>query len=375
MWVSLLPLMQWYSIPNTALSSVVPSPVPLGFSPSAKINAWNGACLKRSGSVYMLGAAGGHNDYGGNEVNSLVLNVDTPGWTELRGPTTNSMIINGSEDGTPPNNTPTQLYLDGRPSSTHTYHSTQFIDALNRMVVFSSPGYSGASGAATPSGWGRKTDQINHAFNVLAGDWDIPSSIADFPVTGDFTSQLCVKHPYSDDVIVSKNYGSGATGGLYKWKAATNTWARMTTNARSVWYCGAAIDPKRNRMLIAGGYASGSPAEVRSTSTGEKQPVSFTGAWASTSNLSAYAAVEYDEALECYWTLDLFSSDGGATYQPRFFKVDAATWNVTQPTATGTGPIARQNGFHNSLRYVPELRGLVIADAYNGNVKFMRTAT
>lgn len=176
-------------------------------------------------------------------------------------------------------------------------------------------------------------------------------------------------------MTVSKNYGSAAARGIYKWTAATNTWARLSQNARSGWYCGAAIDPTRNRMLIAGGYASASPAEVRSVSKGEKRTVAFTGAWASNSNLSAYAAEEYDEALDCYWTLDSVTSDGGATYQPRIFKVDAATWNVTQPTATGTGPIARQNGFHNSLRYVPELRGLVIADAYNGNAKSMRTAT
>ena len=50
-WVSSLPLWEWYPIPNTALSSVEPTPRPLGNSgPASKINAWCGATLKRQGS-------------------------------------------------------------------------------------------------------------------------------------------------------------------------------------------------------------------------------------------------------------------------------------------------------------------------------------
>ena len=97
-WVAALPLWQWHEIPNTALSSVEPSVRPLGITgPRSKIDAWCGATLKRKGSVYMLGAAGGHGDYAGNEVDALQLNVATPQWVELRGPTPNTDIINATQ--------------------------------------------------------------------------------------------------------------------------------------------------------------------------------------------------------------------------------------------------------------------------------------
>jgi hypothetical protein len=54
--------------------------------------------------------------------------------------------------------------------------------------------------------------------------------------------------------------------------------------------------------------------------------------------------------------------------------VNASTWYVDQPTITGTKPAARTNGIHNSFRYVPNLKGVVLANDYFGNVKFMRTA-
>jgi hypothetical protein len=54
-----------------------------------------------------------------------MLNTENPRWVELRGPTPNDKIIN----------TPAQFYLDLRPSSTHTYYGTQFIDQRDRMFI------------------------------------------------------------------------------------------------------------------------------------------------------------------------------------------------------------------------------------------------
>ena len=85
-WASPLPLWEWYEIPNTALSAldsslgIVTGNPPGITGPSSKITAWCGATLKRQGSVYLLGACGGHGDYAGNEVDALALNTDTPQW-------------------------------------------------------------------------------------------------------------------------------------------------------------------------------------------------------------------------------------------------------------------------------------------------------
>lgn len=48
-------------------------------------------------------------------------------------------------------------------------------------------------------------------------------------------------------------------------------------------------------------------------------------------------------------------------------------WAVDLPTISGS-VAQRSNGIHNAAQYVPELKGVVLANSYTGNVKFMRTA-
>lgn len=350
-WVAALPLWQWYEIPNTALSSVDPAVQPSGSTgPRSKIDAWCGACLKRRGSVYMLGAAGGHSDYAGNEVSALELNIASPRWTQLRGPSANTDIINGM-----------QFYLDRRPSSTHTYYATQFIESLNRMVIFSSPGVSGPF-ATAPADFPYGGDKRSYSFNVAAGDWDGPDYVAKFPGDGDFTAALCVKHPLTNDVYYSKSYGSG----WYRWTSASNIWTRLSSASRAPWYAGAAIDTLRNRMLLVGGYGSARP-EVRNLD-GAGIAAAFTGLGVAALTLGGYPAVIYDEATDRY--LVAFNSDNFI----KILRVHPETWFVDEPPMTGTAPAARMNGLQNSMQFVPELRGLVLANKHSGNVFFARTA-
>ena len=350
-WVAALPLWQWHQIPNTALSSVDPSERPPGMTgPRSKIDAWCGACLKRRGSVYMLGAAGGHADYAGNEVDALALNVAAPRWSQLRGPTPNADIIND-----------TQFYLDRRPSATHTYYATQFIESLDRMMVFTSPGVSGPFPPA-PSDFPYVGDKRSFSFNVATGDWDAPDYVAQFPGTGSYIAALCVKHPWTDDVYYSKSYGSG----WYRWASAANTWTRLFGASRAPWYAGAAIDPRRNRMLLVGGSSTSSPPEVRHLD-GAPVMMAFAGLGAEALALSGYPAVIYDETLDRY----LVAFNSGASI--KILRVHPETWFVDEPAMAGIAQAARMNGLHNAMQYVPELRGLVVANKHNGNVFFVRT--
>ncbi len=351
-WVANLALWQWHEIPNTALASVNPATRALGITgPRSKIDAWCGACLKRSGSIYMLGAAGGHADYAGNEVDALALNVTTPRWTQLRGPTPNADIINA-----------TQFYLDHRPSSTHTYYATQFIENLNRMMVFSSPGIGGNVFPPAPADFPYKGDKRSFSFNLATNDWDPPDYVAQFPGKGDFTAALCVKHPLTSDVYYSKNYGSG----WYQWASATNTWTQLSGVTRGPWYAGAAIDPRRDLMLIVGGYSPIAP-EVR-TLDGAPVRAAFTGLGASALALTDYPAAIYDEAIDRY----LVAFNSGPSI--KILRVHPETWLVDDPAVGGIAPAARTNGLQNSMQYVPELRGFVLANKYDGNVLFVRTA-
>lgn len=359
-WVAALPLWQWYQIPNTALSSVAPSPQPSGNTgPQSKLYAWCGATLKRSGSVYMLGAAGGHNDYGGNEVNALTLNTATPQWAQLRGPTPNNQILG--------NGTAYQFYADSRPSSTHTYYATQFFDAQNRMVVFPSPGYTGPAGGTPPGGWGIYTGDVYfYSYNLNTGDWDAPGTLANFPSSGDFTACLCVKHQTTEDVYYSRNYSSQ----FWRYRPSTNTWTQLSTNARNPWYAAAAMDPTRNRIFTFGSYDPTGPSVI--DLNGNSVSASFSGQNADLV-VSQYPGAIYDEANDRF--LAFFYSGGSIAVR----RVHPTTWVVDTPTMTGTPPPDRDqlgngNGIQNSVQYVPELKGFVVAARYTSNVYFVRTA-
>jgi hypothetical protein len=359
-WVAALPLWQWYQIPNTALSSVAPSPQPSGNTgPQSKLYAWCGATLKRSGSVYMLGAAGGHNDYGGNEVNALTLNTAVPAWTQLRAPTPNSQILG--------NGTAYQFYADSRPSSTHTYYATQFFDAQNRMVVFPSPGYTGPASGSPPGGWGIYTGDVYfYSYNLNTGDWDAPGTLTNFPSSGDFTACLCVKHQTTEDVYYSRNYSSQ----FWRYRPSTNTWTQLSTNARNPWYAAAAIDPTRNRIFTFGSYDPTGPSVI--DLNGNSVAASFSGQNADLV-VSQYPGAIYDEANDRF--LGFFYSGGQIAVR----RIHPTTWVVDTPTMTGTPPPTRDelsngNGIQNSVQYVPELKGFVVAVRYTSNVYFVRTA-
>jgi hypothetical protein len=356
-WVRNLPLWQWYAIPNTAMSSLDPGGVPQPWyhagGPSAKVGAWTGAALKRAGSIYIVGMVGGHNDYAGNEVDTLVLNTETPRWTRLkdRSPA-NTLLREG----------PYNLDLSGQAS--HTYYYLQFIESQNRFVSFLNAGMGSASLPSAPPDWpflpssGRKW---NTAINYGAAQWEPPGTIADFPDSlGDWTAALCCKHPVTDDVYVSKTGGSG----WYRWTAAANQWVRLSSQGESN-YCGSAIDPTRNVMLIVGAYSGAGP-RVRDLS-GASQGVAFSGLGAAALNMSGYPSVVYDEAND---TFLVFRNDAAITV----FRVRPSDWFVDQPVTTGLAPARRPNGCQNAVQYVPELRGVVVQNSYSGNVYFMRTA-
>lgn len=318
--------------------------------PASKIEAWCGATLKRAGSVYMLGAAGGHADYSGNEVNALALNSESPKWVELAPASPSDKVLNVS-----------QYYLDGRPAATHTYYATQFVNSQNRMVVMASLGLNGPF-PAVPAGFDYTFDTRSFSFDVATGQWQDKDQIARFPGRGDVFACLCVKDPWTDDIYYSRNYGDG----WYRWQPATNAWTRLSSTSRSPWFAGSAIDPRQKRVLIVGGYTP-LPPEVRDLN-GQKQVVSFQGsAAAQLTAIGGYPGVTFDEAANKH----LVVYDDGPSL--RVLTVDALTWAVEPAPVVGPHPANRPNGIQNSAQWVPELRGLVIANSYSGNVFFMRT--
>lgn len=120
-------------------------------------------------------------------------------------------------------------------------------------------------------------------------------------------------------------------------------------------------------MLIVGDYSGNLNPRVRDLS-GNSIAVNFTGLGPDVLKMGGYPGVVYDETNDVFLVFKNTAS-GILTY-----RVDANTFVVDEPNISGTLPATRQNGIQNSIQYVPELGGVVIANSYYGNVKFMRTA-
>jgi len=282
----------------------------------------------------------------------LALNTERPSWQQLRAPSDNATVLNG-----------VQFYLDKRPSATHTYYATQFIESTGRLMVIGSPGVSGQLFVEPPGDYPFKGDLRSFSFDLSRGDWDAPDHVASFPGKGDFTACLCVKHPVSDDIYYSRNYGDG----WYQWIAAQNRWLRLSGNGRNPWYCGAAVDPRRNRILTVGGYSATPPAMLGLD--GSNLGLVFTGLGATALTVAGYPGVVYDEAAELF--LSFHNTPEGRI---RVHTVHAENLSVALAPLRGPEPLARPNGLHNAPQYVPELRGVVLANSYTGNVLFLRTS-
>lgn len=346
---------EWKELTGTALSSVEPahnSTIWGITGPSSKITAWCGATLKRAGSVYMLGAAGGHGDYFGNEVNAIALSADSPAWTELRGYSAPATVYNAVE-----------VYADDRRSSTHTYYGTQFLQAANRMLIMPAPG-PGAEGAlpaapggyAYPDGWNGLC-----AFSPATNDWLDPEHYDVWPGGGDFTAALAAANPLTDEVYYARTSDSGRL-----WKFSGGTWSVLTSNLWHQNYAGAAVDPTRNRMLIVGDYAGSMAPRIVDLSNGNVTTPTFGGLGGGALQMGGYPGVVYEEGLDEFLVIQ-------NTNPITIYRVNAGTLSVSAASMTGTVPASRQNGVLSAIQYAPELGGLVFCNSYSGNLRFLAT--
>ena len=112
----------WHSLPNTKLASVCPKDDSLhGTSGcAAVIRAWGGAAADTKRNRLLIWG-GGHNDYYGNEVYALDLEMEK--MTVIVAPTTQPQAC-------------VEIQHDGKPSSRHTYYNLAYIPATDQMFSF-----------------------------------------------------------------------------------------------------------------------------------------------------------------------------------------------------------------------------------------------
>jgi hypothetical protein len=366
---------EWVEIPNSKLSEcpitwggpgTVPPPNTGTSTPSqAKWTAWNGAALKHSGSVYQIACSGGHGDYAGNEVNAIALGQDTiTGWQELHPPSAYDDIINNAE-----------YYLDLTPSSIHTYWALQFDQLRNRLMRVSKSGLLMLGIPEPPSGWGYPAGSGGMAaFDAETNSWLYPGTLAAMPAGGTDYSACC-SDPTTGDVYWVAQMGYA----VQKYTAATNTWSFVGNSNNGTGYCGMALDHTRGRILKIGGYndtpSAGYTPKVFSIPDGANIAVTFGGLGEGPiSSAGQYPGCVYDSENDCFWVMFGANADESGATEITLYRVDSGTWEVTAPTMSGTIPKGPVYGPMGKLQYAPELGGLVIANRFSENMKFMRTS-
>jgi PKD repeat protein len=363
-WAASAPAWEWIDIPNSRLSDTPPTVVSAG-NPQNKLYGYTGAALKRRGSVYMLGASGGHTDYAGNEVNTLTAGSAAPAWSEVKSSTPLAQLYYNSP-----------YYADHRPGAAHTYHAAHYNYTLDSLIVYMRTGVSGGfPGVTEPpsSGWPYvSTDGWSKVFRFERKDWVLGNE-PNLPVP--YNSVFGGLNGVNTDVALgfvdpkTDNYfmSGGSGGGWWKFTVATKTWATTGGGNRSPWYAGTAVDWTRERVWVVGGFAPSAPILYNYTGT-TSFPVTYTGdGVASLTFQGGYPAAVYDPKNDTYLA---FFQDGTGSIKCR--RVQIATLAVSTPVMTGNIPGDRPQGIHNSVQYSEELEGVIATPSYTANARFMR---
>ena len=320
---------EWYEIPNSNLSSVLPSPLPPGATgPSAIVTAWNGALYDSKRSRHVLMVAGGHGDYAGNEVYSF----DLVRWSRIWGPTTNAQIPGVTAAGT-------ETYLDGMPASRHTYSGVQYLPGVDAYFVHGGSlwGGSGGMGKGTwlfgDRGWQRRAD--------ISTNSAVPFTVYD-PANG----QVYV-HRYNV---------------LYAYDVASNTSTKIGGHPQGISPLGTSVfDPIRRRFFLIGG---GTRMYDMNTPPGNIQLQTITTTGDKTAENAKYPGAEYDPMTDtiCCW------AGGGAVYDlsPNF------NWTKINPTNTVTPAAPPSTGTHSRWRYMSDNNLFIVTSSINANVNLYR---
>lgn len=321
--------------PSVAAGGIVGAP--------AKMDAWCGLSIDTRTSTVYSEANGGHADYGGNEVDAMALEVDSPVWVERLPPSAAGTFT--------PNNDNSARYDNGMPVSAHTYYSQQYIERRNRAMRF-------GVGAVFQSGYiSPAIDGFDTTVSVGTNGWDAADAYPSWPAF-DYNVPIC-KNPKTEDVFAfMANYS------VYKWTEAANTTEVLGGGypPASMQFAATAYDTMRDRifLLCATACHTYDPATLAFTAQ------TLTGAPASTLLGGGWGMV-YEPALDAYL---LIGPDAGGTV----YKVDASTFASTVLTTTGSPP-STNNGQppYTRFLYAPNLSGVVWYPQYSYNAWFLRT--
>lgn len=348
-WRRGVPRWTWIRIPGSDLSSVLP-PEPVPGNPRSRIDAWNGLAADTRGSRLFSAGNGGHADYAGNEVYQIDLSVDAPRWVMLREPTKREHIVasNASQG------VYYDYYLDGRPSSTHTYYALNYLASHDAIFKF---------GAGSIWGTGNEQNWKTDAFSLKSNDWQPAGTWPDVvPDSRKSTGASICMNPATEEVYL-------AALGLRRFDPKTGTFsklgARWPDNSTAVYTRGCAVDPVRNRVVYFGdAYRVPTGGLAYDIASDKISRIVFTG----------------DDVAEI-----TAKGSNFAWYEPRIgkfllksqvadhvFAIDPVTFEVSRVvTAGGEGMPDAMNGVHTRWQRMPALGGYAYYARHGDGIWFL----
>jgi hypothetical protein len=317
----------------------------------------NGASADtRDSTVWML-ANGGHGGYYGNQAIKIKLSVDAPVWVEAAPPSDGSQVTFD-----------TRTYLDGRPSSAHSYYGEQFIEARNRAMRFGSQATSGTGNGSFPN---------IVSFNPVSGLYEADGTYPDIPfVVEPSPNTMMCKDPATENVMVW-NHNNFA-----RWNQATNTWTMVfqymgDQNVAPLNAGGfGCVDTRRNLLFTLGYFASSGsfftmtlntipPTFVRVTLTGDNTAL--------LANAAGWGVVFQAHPTDP--SQDVFLMRKPDVVGGDIYRVNASTFFVDHLTTTGGDNAPAPAGtipIYNRFLALPNLGGIAYIPG-SGNIWFLRT--
>jgi hypothetical protein len=214
----------------------------------AYITAYSGAAYDDKSQSLVIGASGGHNDYGGNEV--VAFSTTTVSW-RLLGPPSIQIPVQGTACSSYGN-----TYADGKPASRHTYGGLTWLPKQDALLLLGGLKWCAAGDAVRPvDAW-----------------WFVPALGVWMAKSLPPLSSAVIKSAY-DPVTdtVFANCGDGSCG-LTQYAPAANTWT-TPKGSSSYGAVSMALDPKR-RLAV---YLGSSGIVTQELATGAKTTRVLTG--------------------------------------------------------------------------------------------------
>jgi hypothetical protein len=306
----------WYAIPNSTLQPVCPNvaAIQADVGCPAVIEAWSGAVADTKRNRLVIWG-GGHDDYWGNEVYGMDLNAQQMLLLDNPSPVTNVASCPES-------------YVDGTPSSRHTYDGLAYIPTSDVMFAFG--GSKAECGYFSDGTWTLSLATMTWTLmnpggtNPQAG----PGQVSDYdPNTG-----LVFLHDY--------------VSGLYSYNYTNNTWTQALSDSYGIdYHMTAAIDPKRKLFIVVGGCSgcAGSGVQVYNIA-GPTYTKTSPNVDASCSAFLTQSSpgIAYDPVLD---KMVIWPDFGNSVYV-----MDDTNWTCTTTTYAGGPPDSHQNGTPSTTR-------------------------